>query len=133
VWTVEATATTELGWVSGAVYDESAHLSVFFGDGVVAGYDAAARQWRIIWQVGADGADGGPCIAIPSGIAIPSWIEYDPVNERILAHEGDTKGVWAFQSTTGTWIELLPPVDREARESKHEELSPSWRWCWSAR
>lgn len=108
VWSVEPTATPDLGWGWGAVYDESEHLSVFFGDEVIAGYDASTREWRIIWQIGA--GDGGPYTALPSGGA-PCWLTYDPVNERILAHEGDSKGIWAFDSKTATWIELLSPEE----------------------
>lgn len=99
-WTVEPAVTPELGWVFPGVYDESAHLSVFFGDEVVAGYDAANREWRILWQSENADSDG------PSGHW--SWVVYDPVNERVLAGDGDPKALWAFDSKTGEWLELLP-------------------------
>ena len=111
VWTVEPTLTPDLGWGWGAVYDESAHLSVFFGDEVIAAYDSVTHEWRVLWHVGADGGEGGPYTALPRGGGAPCWLTYDPINERILAHEGDTKGIWAFDSKTATWIELLAPEE----------------------
>ena len=115
-WEVEPTATPELRGPRLAVYDESAQLSVFVDDGFVMGYDATTQQWQGLWQAErlVDGHSTGP----HSGW--PSWIVYDPINERVVVGNGysrtgedddywvESDDIWGFDARAGTWIELLP-------------------------
>jgi hypothetical protein len=130
-WTIEDTVTPELAvgsWVSPpgkAAYDETARRTVITGVGVVGGYDSARHEWEILWE--------NP----PSERAIneSTWtglhnrfgdtIVYDPTNDRIIVIGGDARmpnpdrageidwismnDVWAFNTSTGTWSELLAP------------------------
>ncbi|MDH3538601.1 MAG: kelch motif-containing protein [Acidimicrobiia bacterium] len=111
-WTIEDTVTPDLpvgAYLSPwgrAVYDETARRSVITADGVVAGYDAARHEWEILssFSGGVTGPKQG-CTTV-----------YDPTSGRIIAIGGSAQildnwvemnDVWAFNTGTGTWSELL--------------------------
>jgi hypothetical protein len=121
-WSIEDTTTPELGWLllNGA-YEEAAGLSVIPDDGAMVAYDATAREWRILWQneenAGAFGLGVGP------HNRWDPWVAYDPINERLLVGGGavrmagdggevrwieDPDDLWAFDTSTATWLELIP-------------------------
>ena len=124
-WTIEDTATPELG-VGGfssptgkTTYDEATGLTVITGDGVVGGYDAAQNEWEILWaNPGEPDADG-----IRTGLhnRFDDHIVYDPTNDRIVVIGGvaplldvdpfwvSMDDVWAFDTGTGMWTQLLAP------------------------
>ncbi|MGB9358252.1 MAG: two-component regulator propeller domain-containing protein [Acidimicrobiia bacterium] len=122
-WTVEDTATPELH-VGGyyvlpgkAAYDETTRRTVITGDGVVGAYDSARHEWEILREnpsePSAYGSGSGP------HHRFDDQVMYDPTNDRIVVIGGyarmreeepfwvDMDDVWAFETATGTWVELL--------------------------
>jgi hypothetical protein len=126
-WTIEETLTPDLhvgafGQPYGkAAYDETARRTVITADGLVGGYDSARHEWGILWEssskIGPYGVGTGPHHRLGDAIV------YDPTNERIIVFGGDARlpstddntdwvsmdDVWAFNTGTGTWTELLAP------------------------
>jgi hypothetical protein len=124
-WTIEGTVTPEL-MVGGyfvapgkAAYDETARRTVITADGVVGGYDAVRHEWEILWESSSEpnafGTGTGPHHRAGDTLV------YDPTNDRIVAIGGDARmldkdpfwvsmdDVWAFNTSAGTWTELLAP------------------------
>ena len=125
-WTIEETVTPDLhvgafGPHGKAVYDETTQRTIITADGLVGGYDSARHEWEILWESPSEkdvyGVGTGPHHR--SG----ETIVYDPTNERIIVIGGDARlpstedetdsvsvsmnDVWAFNTNTGTWTELL--------------------------
>jgi hypothetical protein len=123
-WTIEDTVTPELGvggWFSPtgkAAYDEAAQRTVITGDGVVGGYDAARHEWEILWANPSEPDVDG----IGTGLhnRFDDTVVYDPTNDRIIVIGGSARmpddwvemnDVWAFDTGTGRWTELLASSD----------------------
>lgn len=123
-WTVEDTLTPDLtvgayAQPSGkAAYDEAAQLTVITSaDGEVVGYDAARHEWQLL------SADSGEPDRYDIGVGsrFDDKVVYDPVNDRIVVMGGTARllnteddatwmfmnDVWAFDTDTGTWSQLL--------------------------
>jgi hypothetical protein len=130
-WTIEETVTPELGVGAyssppgKAAYDEAAQLTVITGDGVVAGYDSTRHEWEILWENPPSERAGNGGMSTGLHNRFGDTIVYDPTNDRIIVIGGDARmpnadefwslewvsmnDVWAFNTDTGTWSELLAP------------------------
>lgn len=113
-------------------YDEAARLTLIYGLGIggdtwsagVIGFDANAQSWRTL-QASRTLAWTDPPKAVAStpGARMHHWLVYDAANERTILlggeREADGTGTsrgwvsaddaWAFDATTRTWTQLLPP------------------------
>ena len=121
-WSIVETTTPELRHLLlYGTYDESAGLVVIPEDGAMTAYDATTREWRVLWvndeDIGSFGLGVGP------HNRNDPWVAYDPINERVLVGGGavrmvdengavrwvdDPDDVWAFDTRTATWLELVP-------------------------
>jgi hypothetical protein len=119
-WLEQETDTPEnpgFGWVATGeelTYDEASEVSVLFGAGTLATYDASAHRWTVLQ--GPDGVDT-PGETKRNYFAMTS----DPVNGRIVVAGGDvwieeeerwapTDDVIAFDVATREWVTLLEPT-----------------------
>jgi hypothetical protein len=122
-WTVEDAVTPELsaGWFSFGlmVYDEVARRTIIPADGVVAGYDARMHEWEILWESPSETNAYGFGTGVHNRIG--ASVVYDSINDRVVVIGGDARmldeepfwvamdDVWAFDTGTATWSELLAP------------------------
>ena len=117
-------ALRRIGWVASGgeiAVDDAAGLVVVYADELVLGYDPATDTWQTLY--------GDPDFPYPMGplARLGHSMAYDPVNERLVVMGGqayvddrwaddngeddgwvDMDDVWAFDTRTRTWRELLP-------------------------
>ncbi len=99
-------------------FDETNEVSVLFGGGNLATYDATEHTWTVLQQ-----ASYAPGAEPPERRRTDFAMTYDSVNERILVFGGRTLfgGEWeptweptdeviAYDVATGEWITLLEPT-----------------------
>jgi hypothetical protein len=98
-------------------FDEAHARTVLFSRGVVIVYDAAAREWQVVFDSHME-TDPPPTPGDPTHRQATSLV-YDPLNERVISVGGGgrtadrwfvTDDVIAFDVRTRTWIELLAPT-----------------------
>lgn len=98
-----------------AAYDEAAERTVVFSDGFVGAYDATADRWTSLY------GRSRCCQEGPLNL-LEHRMVYDPLNERLVVYGGRARlpsgwsamdDVWAFETETGKWIQLLPPSSEE--------------------
>ncbi len=113
-WTYVATLTPDFdlsrndsAYPAGTMaFDRSAGRFVIMDRGVVAALDPSVPEWEIIF----DQSDGGSLNRSYQAVV------YDPLNGRLIVlggryGEGEwANDVWAFDTRTREWSELLPPI-----------------------
>lgn len=97
--------------------DEVTGKPVVFTGGVLAAFDPTVREWEILYEALANGpAEGGPDFGTILTDSSPLLV-FDSANDRLIKiggtyHRGGTDipatDVWAFDTSTAEWIELLP-------------------------
>jgi hypothetical protein len=123
-WSIEETLTPDLAvgafaQPSGkAAYDETTYLTVITSaDGEVVGYDGARHEWELLWASSSE----QDRYDIGVGSRFDDRVIYDPVNDRIVVIGGTARllnteddatwmfmnDVWAFDTDSGTWSQLL--------------------------
>ena len=119
-WAVEDTTTPELSPAfsfGSMVYDNVTGQPVVAGNDVVVGYETALHQWEVLWESPSepDALGSGEGVHYRQGSAVV----YDSINHRTVVIGGDARmlakppywvpmdDVWAFDTATGTWADLL--------------------------
>jgi len=118
------------GWVESGgavVFDEARGLTVAFSLGSMATYSAATDEWRAVapgsgWASGFAATPAEDELLAPDGqlSRLGHRLVYDPTNERIVMVGGTARmpdpdswqalgDVWAYDLSTNTWLELVPP------------------------
>jgi Galactose oxidase, central domain len=118
-WTLADTRTPSVntGYVASGgeiAYDEATGRTVVFSDGFVGAYDAGPDRWEALY-----GNEAGVQPGYGPQWRLSHWMVYDPVNARLVIAGGvvrtedavgvPTDDVWAFDTVTRQWTELLAP------------------------
>ena len=110
---------------------------VVFSAGTLVALDPAAPAWEILDTYDQPPLDG-------YGYTFGAHLVYDSANHRLIVLEGERLSgeiwvpateVWAFDTRTSQWSELLPAVEvamrRAAAAGGRQSRSTGWPPCWS--